>query len=132
MDDIYGDRGSCRVYPPIESLKTLYWKKRPFKPINSTFQQLSQQDEDKDENIVQQIEMIKKLTQINSVQIIKIQSFGKYIEVELESINNKLIERYKDYILFKQHNYDEINKIYYYLEEKVPIDFIASNLYYKK
>jgi len=121
MDDFYGDKGNIH-YPTIESLDILFWK-RNTKGIKIS--KLLQEDENK------QIEMIKNLSEIKSVEIIKIQAFGKYIQVELDSINNRLIDKYDKYLLFKQNNFDNIYKIYKYLNEKVPEDIIGWDLFNK-
>ena len=77
-----------------------------------------------------QLEKIKEIKDVKSVETIKIDSFGKYIEVNLNCKNNRLINKYEKYLLFKQENSYEIDKIYNYLEEKVDKNFIAS--YYFK
>ena len=124
MDDFYGDRGGI-PYPSIESLNLLHWKRQS---RASNYYPLTKEEEQK------QLELIKEIGEINSVNIIKISKFGKYIEVELQRINEQLISDYNNYLLFEKNetNQDEINKIYLQLEEKVPKEFISWNLFNKK
>ena len=64
MDDFYGDKGSCE-YPKIEEIPTLFFKLKLF---------LS---EDKQQELVEQI----KNLDIGTVNISKVQSLGKYIDI---------------------------------------------------
>ncbi len=124
MDDIYGDRGGIS-YPPIESLSTLYWK-RNTKGLRSV-SQLSKENEN------ELISMINDtVSKLHSVKITRIQSFGCYIVVELNSINNELIYKYNKYLEFKQNNLDTIEKIYEQMESQIPKDFIGFDLFNNK
>jgi len=116
MDDFYGDKFGL-PYPSIESLDLLHWKK---KDCNLT----------KDEEKIQ-LKMIKDIKEVKAANIIKIMSFGKYIQVILLRINENLISDYNNYLLFEKNeiNKDKINNIYLQLEEKVPKEFIGWNLF---
>jgi hypothetical protein len=117
MDDFYGDRGGI-PYPPIETLNILHWKRK-----SRDNPHLTKQEE--------QLELIKEIAEIKSVNVIKIPAFGKYIEVKLLRINENIISDYNNYLLFTQNeiNQDKINEIYLQLEEKVPKEFISWNLF---
>lgn len=121
MDDFYGDR--CGIpYPPIETLNILHWK-RQRQSRASDYYPLTKQEE--------QLKLIKEIAEIKSVNVITIQAFGKYIEVELLRINENIISDYNNYLLFTQSeiNQDKINEIYLQLEKKVPKEFISWNLF---
>ena len=118
LDDFYGDRGGI-VYPKIEELDILYYKFQGNKyhlPTKS------------EEN-----ELVGKINDLNigSVSIVKIQSFGKYILIELNKNHIQLIKKYNNYLDFKNTNAEKINWIYEYLEEKIPEEFIGWNLFEK-
>lgn len=117
MDDFYGDRGGI-PYPPIKTLNILHWKRK-----SRDNPHLTKHEE--------QLELIKKIAEIKSVNVIKIPAFGKYIEVELLRINENIISDYNNYLLFTQNeiNQDKINEIYLQLEEKVSRDYISWNLF---
>lgn len=117
MDDFYGDRGGI-PYPPIETLNILHWKRK-----SRDNPHLTKHEE--------QLELIKEIAEIKSVNVIKISAFGKYIEVELLRINKNIISDYNNYLLFTQNeiNQDKINEIYLQLEEKVSRDYISWNLF---
>lgn len=104
MDDFYGDKGGI-PHPSIETLNLLYWKRQS---RLSNYIPLTKEEEQT------QIELIKEIVEIKSVNIIKIDSFGKYIKVELHRINEQMIHDYNNYLLFKKNeiNQDKINKIY--------------------
>jgi hypothetical protein len=121
MDDFYGDRGGI-PYPPIESLNFLHWKRQS---RASDYYPLTKEEEQT------QLELIREIAEIKSVNVIKINAFGKYIQVELQRINEKIISDYDNYLLFEKSetNQDKINKIYLQLEEKVPKEFISWNLF---
>lgn len=119
MDDFYGDRGGF-PYPDIESLNILYWKRKAIE-----YPHLTKEEEQ------EQLELMKEITEIKLVDVIKYPSFGKYIKIELLRINENIISDYNNYLLFIQSeiNQDKINKIYLQLEEKVPKEFISWNIF---
>lgn len=121
MDDFYGDRGGI-PYPPIESLNLLHWKRQS--KTSNYYPQTKEEEQT-------QLEFIKEIGEIKSVNVIKISGFGIYIQVELIRINEKIISDYNNFLLFEKNeiNQDEINKIYLQLEEKVPREFIMWNLF---
>ncbi len=124
MDDIFFDRGGI-PYPPIESLSTLFWK-RNGKGLRS----VSILTKEKENELITMIN--DTVPELHSVKISRIQSFGCYIVVELNSINNELIYKYNKYLEFKENNLDKIEKIYEQMEGQIPKDFIGFDLFNNK
>ena len=120
MDDFYGDRGGI-PYPKIEELSELYFKFQG-KPGNKI------PSKSEHENIMSKI---KDLDNINSVEIRRIDAFGRYIRITLNRDYKHLINRYNNYLDFKNANAEKINWIYEYLEEKIPEEFVGWELFIK-
>lgn len=114
MDDFYGDKGGI-PYHEIETLDILYWKQKKFDDISKNNNEI--------------LDKIRNIPNIDTVKIIKIQAYGIYIMVVLNKINMRLIDKYNKFLLYKENNVGKINKIYNYLECKIPIDFISWNLF---
>ena len=120
MDDFYGDRGGI-PYPKIEELSVLW-----FKFQGKLHKQLPSKS---DEDII--ISKIKELDYISSVEIVKIQAFGRYVQITLNRNYTHLITRYNNYLDFKNANAEKINWVYEYLEEKIPEEFVGWELFIK-
>jgi len=73
MDDFYGDKGG-RPYPKIEELQRLAFKK------NNKDRKLNFLTKEQETLIINKIKDLN----IGSVEIAKIQSFGKYIIINLQ------------------------------------------------
>lgn len=77
MDDIYGDRGGI-PYPTIEELKQLHFKLdgKTHKKLISTNKQME---------ILEQVNLFLQSHGIPNAELIKVQSIGKFIVVDLQN-----------------------------------------------
>jgi hypothetical protein len=123
LDDFYGDRGGI-PYPKIEELDVLHFK------FNGKISgpKISREEQEKMINKIKQLEIYS----IDSIEIIKISSFGKYIQITLNKSYRHLINKYNDYLDFKNKNAEKINWIYEYLDEKIPEEFIGWVIFTQK
>ncbi len=117
LDDIYGDRGGI-PYPKIEELDILH-----FKYIGKIIINKNKEDE-----FVQQVKNLG----IGDVEIVKYGSIGKFMIITLDKYHNRIINKYNDYLDYKNKNAERINEIYQYLDEKVPEEFVGWELYKEK
>lgn len=110
LDDIYGDRGGI-PYPQIEKLDMLHFKFIGKIIINKN----------KENEMVQQVKMLD----IGDVEIVQYNFIGKFMVITLDKYHNRIINKYNDYLDYKNKNAERINEIYQYLNEKVPEEFVG-------
>lgn len=115
INDLFGDGYGI---PQIEELDKLYFK-YDTKNIKITKQK---------ENEL--IEKVKEL-HVGEVNTWKINGIGKFMVVELYKSYKTIINKYNYYLDYKNENYEKINNIYMYLEQKIPIEFVGWVLFNK-
>lgn len=124
MDDFYGDKGGI-LYPDIEELSTLHFK------FNGSKYKIPSEKEK--EELIKKIKELE-ISNIENIEIVKYQYWGLFIRIVLTKYNKTIAKLYNEYLDYRNIYVDKINKVYCYLNEEIPEEFVGWVLFnqYKK